>query len=725
MTSTTAPQFSHHRSAGVSIVVALVDQLPSGSESSAHPADVVPTVLHWGADLGPLEEADVAALVEARRDWAPHSALDLPTWLGVLPDQARGFTGTPAVEVQREESGAAWAPRLTAWTMTTTDGRTVLRGRDDEAGVATTTTLELTEEGLLLAATELTNSGPTPLTVHAVRTVLPIGSEAIELLDLTGRWTRERSPQRHPFHQGTWQRASRHGRTGHSSTLVLVAGSGGFGFRSGAVWGVHLGWSGDQVLHAERTPEGDAVLGAAELLGPGEVVLAPGTSYLTPTTYASWSAAGLDTMSERYHRWRRRCSPGARSPRPVVVNTWEAVYFDHDLGKLTALADAAAEVGAERFVLDDGWFRGRRDDRRGLGDWTVDREVWPRGLHPLVDHVHGLGMDFGLWVEPEMVNVDSDLAREHPDWILRGRGGLPPEWRFQQVLDLQHPDAYAHVRDALLALLDEYDIAFLKWDHNRDLVDAGHRGRPAVHGQTLALYRLLDELREAHPGVEIESCASGGGRVDLGVLSRTDRIWASDTIDALERQRIQRWTTLLVPPEIMGAHVGGPTSHTTGRTQHLDFRAATALLGHFGIEWDLTRASAQERAELAAWVAVHKQVRALVATGRLVRGEHPDPAVLVTGVVAQDASEAVYVVAAIDSTLTRSPLPVSLPGLDPARRYRLRPLGPRGTGQLLAPSWSWVAEGHLDLPGSVIEAGVRVPRMHPESAWVLHARALV
>jgi alpha-galactosidase len=724
VTSAATLSFCHHRAAGVSLVVALVDRPRTPGASAAEPADPVPTVLHWGADLGPLDEADVAALVEARRDWAPHSALDVPTWLGLVPEQARGFTGTPGLEVLRDEPGTAWAPRLDDWSMQTSGNRTELRGQDPEVGVQVVTTLELTEEGLLLAATEVTNTGATPLTLQAVRTVLPVGPEATELLDLTGRWTRERAPQRRPFQQGTWQRAARHGRTGHSSTLVMVAGSRGFDFRAGAVWGVHLGWSGDHVHYAERTAEGDAVLGTHELLGPGELVLEPGAGHVTPTTYASWSGTGLDGMSERYHRWRRRCSPGARSPRPVVVNTWEAVYFDHDLAKLTALADAAAEIGAERFVLDDGWFRGRRDDHAGLGDWTVDPEVWPQGLHPLVDHVRGLGMEFGLWVEPEMVNVDSDLAREHPDWVLKGRGSLPPEWRFQQVLDLQHPDAYAHVRDALLALLAEYDIAFLKWDHNRDLVDPGHEGRPAVHGQTLALYRLLDELRAAHPTLEIETCASGGGRVDLGILARTDRIWASDTIDALERQRIQRWTTLLAPPEIVGAHVGGPTSHTTGRTQHLDFRAATALIGHFGIEWDLTSASAEERADLAAWVAVHKQVRDLVATGRYVRGEHPDPAVLVTGVVAEDASEAVYVVAAIDSTLTRGPLPVSLPGLDPDRRYRLEPLGPRGSGQLRLPDWSWVREGHLDLPGTVLTAGVRVPRMDPESAWVLHVRAL-
>ena len=216
--------------------------------------------------------------------------------------------------------------------------------------------------------------------------------------------------------------------------------------------------------------------------------------------------------------------------------------------------------------------------------------VWPQGLHPLVDHVTSLGMEFGLWVEPEMVNPDSDLARAHPDWILRGRMSLPPAARQQQVLDLAHPEAYAYVAGRLKALLDEYPIAYLKWDHNRDLVDAGTGpgGVARVREQTLALYRLLDELKAAHPGLEIESCASGGARVDLGILDRTDRIWTSDSLDPLERLTNQRYTALVVPPELMGMHLTSPVVHSSGRTVALGLSAAVALFGHFGVEWDLT-----------------------------------------------------------------------------------------------------------------------------------------
>src|SRR5215216_6486130 len=238
---------------------------------------------------------------------------------------------------------------------------------------------------------------------------LPVPAAAAEILDLTGRWCRERHPQRRPFDHGTWLREQRRGRTGHDAPLLLVAGTPGFSWRSGEVWGVHLAWSGNSVWRADRPVDGVATLGAGELLEPGEEAGDP------PWLYAVWSDRGLDGLSARLHELIRARPSHPRRPRPVVLNTWEAVYFDHRLDRLTELADVAALIGVERFVLDDGWFRGRRDDTAGLGDWYVDEDVWPSGLHPLVSHVRGLGMEFGLWVEPEMVNLNSDIARAHPD----------------------------------------------------------------------------------------------------------------------------------------------------------------------------------------------------------------------------------------------------------------------------------------------------------------------
>jgi len=685
-----------------------------------------PVLLHWGAALGDPSATDLAGLVESHTPGVPHSALDAPRQRGLLGQGTAGYTGLPALEGLRPGgSPAAWAPLIGGWSWdvddTGEDATVRLLGSDDEAGWAVELHLELSEEGLLRLRTSVTNAAEQPLVLAAVRSALPVPARASELLDLTGRWCRERTPQRRSWLAGTHLREGRHGRTGHDATLLLAAGVPGFGFGHGEVWATHVAWSGDHQAYAERTPEGECLLGGGELLAPGELELAPGERYDAPWLVGTHGAAGLDEASARLHGWLRRHSPRTRGTRPVLVNTWEAVYMDHDLATLTELAEAAAEVGVERFVLDDGWFQARRTDRAGLGDWVVDDEVWPDGLQPLVDEVQRLGMDFGLWVEPEMVNEDSDLARAHPEWVLRGRSTPSPSWRHQQVLDLQHPAAYAHVRDQLLALLAEYDIAFLKWDHNRDLIDVAHDGRPAVHGQTLAFYRLLDELHAAHPDLEIESCASGGGRIDLEVLTRTDRVWASDTIDAVERQRIQRWTSLLVPPELMGAHLGGPVAHTTGRTHQTGFRAATALLGHFGIEWDLRGLGPEDRAEVAAWVALHKEARPVVASGRMVRGDHPDPAVVVTGVVSEDRSEAWYVVATVDTTVAQSVGPVRLPGLDPDRSYAVTDRTPSGTRHRAEIGSTWLEGDGVVLGGRTLGAvGVRFPALPPEAAHVLH-----
>jgi alpha-galactosidase len=696
--------------------------------------DGVPVVRHWGADLGDLTSDDVHAVAGSASRTVNHSSLDSPRVLPLLPDPARGHPGTPSVTGHRPGGGATASASFHTWSAQARDGGVVLVGTDAESGLEVRCEVSLRPAGVVTLDYRLTNTGDGAYVVGGVVATVPVPARARELLDLTGRWSRERAPQRMPLQQGAWQRTGRHGRTGHDAPLLTVVGTPGFGFRSGEVWGLHVAWSGDHLSVAERLPEGFAVLGGGELLGPGEVVLEPGATYDAPTVLAAWSDAGLDGLSNRLHRHVRSMPHLSDRPRPVVLNTWEAVYFDHDVDTLRRLADVAAEVGVERFVLDDGWFEGRTDDFRALGDWTVDSKRWPQGLHPLVDHVKSLGMEFGLWVEPEMVNEDSALARAHPDWLLRGRGALPPPWRHQQVLDLQHPAAYAHVRDALLGLLDEYDIAFLKWDHNRDLVDVGtgpdaaHR-TGAVHGQTRALYRLLDDLLEAHPGVEIETCASGGGRVDLGILSRTHRLWASDTNDALERIGIQRWTQLLVPPELVGQHVGAPVAHTTGRTHRLAFRAPAALLGHFGVEWDLLAAGPDEREELAGWIATYRHLRPILRTGTLVRGDHPDPGLVLTGIVAADRREAWYVVAQVAASQTTSPAPVLLPGLDPALRYTVTPAGPRDAGAPGADlSRSWLDEqgdSPLAIPGSALtSSGIQLPVLAPESARVLRVAAV-
>jgi alpha-galactosidase len=708
------PEVVHLRAGGCSIVL---DARGPG----------LPLLLHWGADLGELSGTARAGLVTARVPAVARSTLDKPVPPSLLPQHAEGWPGRPGLSGHRD--GLDWSPLFALDAIDRAgDGQVTVQATDAVARLGLRSELELSPTGLLRLRHTVRNDGDAPYLVDELTVALPIPARATELLDFSGHWCRERHPQRHPLPLGSWVRENRRGRTGHDATIGLLAGTPQFGFRSGEVWAVHIGWSGNHRSYAERWPSGDAVLGAGELLLPGEVRLGPGQEYATPWLYAAYSSRGLDGISGAFHAYLRARPghPGPDRPRPIVLNTWEAVYYNHDLDRLRVLADSAAAIGVERFVLDDGWFRYRRNDAAGLGDWYVDETMWPLGLGPLVSHVHSLGMQFGLWVEPEMVNHDSDLYRAHPDWILAAGRRLPLGRRNQQLLDLVNPATYAYVRSRLDALLSEYDIAFLKWDHNRDLIDAGHQGRPAVHAQTLAVYRMLDELRAAHPGLEIESCSSGGGRIDLGILERTDRVWPSDCNDALERQVIQRWTGLLLPPELVGTHVGPPRAHTTGRVNDLSFRTATALFGHAGIEWDIVTASPEERAALATWIGFYKRQRQLLHSGEVVHADHPDPAAIVHGVVATDRSEALYAYVQLETSRFAVPVPVRLPGLDPARTYRVTPVDPAGPPlaiQHLPPPW--YEDGEATLLGRVLGSdGLAVPALGPEQALMLQVASV-
>jgi alpha-galactosidase len=693
----------HLRSAGTSV---LVDASGLGS----------PAVVHWGADLG--EGLDLVATVAGLRA-PPRRDLDdrADASVVLVPLPHGGYPGRPGLSMS--VSGRGEPTLLLVEVLPFEDGIVfVCNGWDHD--LVLRTTLRLDDAGVVMLRHVLTNRGPSELSLAELNLVLPLPPNADEIIDTTGRWAKEQQPQRRHLDFGAWVRSSRRGRPGHDSTLVLLAGVGPVRNRSAECWGVHLGWSGDRDSWVERSQTFAPVIGAGELLQPGEVVLGTGESYGTPWLYAAYSGRGLDGISAAMHHHLRLRPTHPVSPRPVTLNTWEAVYFDGDLINLSALAERAAEVGVERYVLDDGWFRGRRDDTAGLGDWFVDEKRWPHGLHPLVDHVKAAGLEFGLWVEPEMVNADSDLFREHPDWALRVDGELPTAWRNQYALDLQNPDVFGYLLERLTSLVAEYEVGYLKWDHNRDVFGVSHGGRPAMHGQTLALYRLLDAVKADHPALEIESCSSGGARIDLGILARTDRVWTSDTIDALERVSIQRWTSLLLPPELMGAHIGGPSSHTTGRRHDLSFRFAVALLGHLGIEWDLTTVSPEELAAVASCVAFSKRWRPLIHTGYVVNADVPFPSATLTGVVSKDATEGLFVYAQLVGAEQESPTRVLLPGLRSDLTYRLEVHTPAGDGPPRARVLpDWIEATSPALSGAVLTSvGLPLPALLPEQALI-------
>ncbi|ROP60901.1 alpha-galactosidase [Curtobacterium sp. ZW137] len=712
----------HLTTAGVSLVLDCTDAR-------------LPSVVHWGAALGELSTEDLQAIVTAGREPIVSNAVDEPIRVAILPEPHAGWSGKPGVSGHRD--GEDWSPRFTTTSIDVigeahetraheTPGReaaptridagpatVVVEAADAHAQLAVRLEIELLPSGLVRTRAALTNTGTGTYTVDDLTVALPIPTRAREVLDFAGRWGKERTPQRRELVVGIHEREGRKGRTGADAATVLSVGVPGFGFADGELWGVHAAWSGNHRHFAERLFNGKQVIGGGELLLPGEVRLGAGETYEGPWLFGAY-ANGLDEQARRFHRYLRSRPQHPRSVRPMTINVWEAVYFDHDLARLEDLADRSARLGVERFVLDDGWFRHRRNDFAGLGDWFVDEDVWPEGLSPLVDHVRAAGMQFGLWFEPEMINEDSDLARAHPEWIMQADGRLPVRSRHQQVLNLAIPEAYEYVLDRMTVIIDEYRIDYVKWDHNRDLVEAGYRdGGAAVHEQTLAAYRLMAALKDRFPGFEIESCSSGGSRVDLGVIEHTDRVWVSDCIDPLERQQMNRWTMQLLPAELLGSHIASGVNHTTGRWHDLSFRAGTALFGHLGIEWDLSKATAAEERDLAEWIALYKDTRALLHGGDLVRVDQVDDTLNVYGVVAPDRREAMFFLASLAAPEVSLRGRITFRDLDPDARYRVDPvLIGSGADGVRAPEW-W--SGARVFTGRVLASvGLEAPATYTE-----------
>ncbi|CAH0182606.1 Alpha-galactosidase [Microbacterium sp. Bi128] len=722
-TGTTPDVFVHLSSAGVSLVLDATEQR-------------LPSIVHWGTALGSQTLDDVTSLALAALEPQSGNVVDAAVRVAVLPEHHAGWEGKPGLVGHRD--GRSWSPRFVlegveidgsavsdAGLVETGAASLVFRAHDAEAGLGLILEIELLASGLLRTRAEVRNAAEGIYTVDDVNLALPVPIRAREILDFAGRWSRERVPQRRDLVVGIHEREGRKGRTGPEAATVLSVGTPGFGFSSGEVWGIHVGFSGNHRHYAEQLSAGAQVVGGGELLLPGEVRLAEGATYRTPWLYGAYGD-GLDEQAHRFHRFLRARRSHPTRPRPVTLNVWEAVYFDHDVPRLLDLADRAAALGVERFVLDDGWFSGRRDDTSGLGDWTVDQEIWPDGLTPLLERVTALGMEFGLWFEPEMVNENSELARAHPEWIMQTGGRLPIRGRNQQVLNLGIPEAFDHVLTHMTDILAAHDIAYIKWDHNRDLIDAGTfpTGVAGVHEQTLATYRLMDELKRRFPALEIESCSSGGARVDLGVIERTDRVWVSDCIDPLERQQMMRWTMQLMPAELLGSHVGSTVNHTTGRFHELSFRAATALFGHFGIEWDLAKATDRENADLAEWIAFYKTHRALLHSGDMMRADTVDPAFQVYGSIARDRSEALVFLAFLSRSTISPRGRFTVPGLDPDTRYRVTPVvvGAPDHGRA-DPLWYGDGSGVVLSGRALASAGLHIPGSFPERVVIYRITA--
>ncbi|WP_328676195.1 alpha-galactosidase [Streptomyces sp. NBC_01261] len=508
-----------------------------------------------------------------------------------------------------------------------------------------------------------------------------------QLSQLHGRWAAESRLVRSALTYGEKVIGSRRGHTGHQH-LPWVALDTDATEERGEVYGCALGWSGSWRIAVAQLPDARVQIGGgAGYDDSGLLLLAPGESFTAPVFAGLWSDAGFGGASRTWHDYQRTyVIPDADQDRPVLYNSWEATQFDISEEQQETLAQRAAAVGVELFVVDDGWFGARTSDRAGLGDWTPNPDRFPAGLKPLADRVHAHGMRFGIWVEPEMVNPDSDLYRAHPDWVQYQEGRKRTEFRNQLVLNLAREDVQEYLWEQLDGLLSSAPIDYVKWDFNRCFTDAGWPGD--AYPQRLwidhvrALYALFDRLRAAHPGVAFESCSGGGGRIDLGIMSRTDQVWTSDNTDPLDRLAIQHGFSQIHPARVMAAWVtDSPNTQLNGRVSSLRFRFVSAMAGVLGVGGDLSEWTGEELAEARRWVDLYKEIRPLVQHGDLHRLRPPSGGL---GAVQYVRGDETVVLALLQAQHYGEPLPaLRLRGLDPAASYECLETGEVHRGAVL------------------------------------------
>lgn len=539
--------------------------------------------------------------------------------------------------------------------------------------------------GILRRSATISNQTATPVIIeqaNAATWFLPRGRD-YTLRFLSGRWAGENNVDERPVQPGKTVLESRRGTTGMQNEPWFAVRRNDANETNGQVWFGALAWSGSwQITIDQDQVEQVRISGGFNPFDFG-YKLAAGANLNTPSFYAGVTSEGLGEASRLMHRLElTKILPQAPTPRvrPVLYNSWEATGFKVDEAGQIALAEKAASIGVERFVMDDGWFGARNSDKAGLGDWVVNTQKFPHGLKPLIERVHALGMDFGLWVEPEMVNPDSDLYRAHPDWVLHMNGRPRTEGRNQLVLNLARADVRAYVYNALDKLLSENDIAFFKWDYNRSWSEPGWPEVAPDEQKNVYVdfirnyYGILEELRKKHPKVEIESCSSGGGRIDLGVMHLTDEVWTSDNTDAFDRLRIQDGFTQAWTPAVMMAWVTDSPNWVNSRTLSLEYRFLSSMQGSLGIGADLSKWQPQDFDTARRLIAEYKAIRKTVQQGNLYRLVSPQNGSeqSATESVSPDRAHAVLF-AFLHSSMENYPYPtVHLQGLDANAKYRIR-----------------------------------------------------
>ncbi len=571
----------------------------------------------------------------------------------------------------------------------------LLHLKDGLIGLEVTLSYTLFDDAAaVVRSVKLHNASDGDLTIErAYSLCLELPDSRYDLITLSGAWAREREINRRPLAMGEQGVSSLKGATSLHATNALFLARPETTESVGEAIGAALVYSGNfkASVHVDSNKCSRAFLGINDADFAWK--LAPGETFHTPEAVLVYSDAGLDGMSRQFHRiCAEHLVRGkfARAPRPILLNNWEATYFNFNEEKLLKIARTAADVGVELFVLDDGWFGHRDDDTTSLGDWYVDTKKLPMGMKHLTDQVHAMGLKFGLWFEPEMISPKSDLYEKHPDWAIHIPGRTPVEQRQQLTLDLSREDVQDYVYECVASHLREDGIDYVKWDMNRNFSNIGSallppdRQKELPHRYMLGLYRVLEKLVTEFPDVLFESCSSGGGRFDMGMLHYMPQTWTSDNTDALCRCRIQYSTSMIFPPFAMGSHVSAVPNHQTGRITPIATRGNVAMSGCFGYELDLNTLTAEELEQVRAQIARVKELRQTLLYGdfhRLLSPYEGNDTAWIT--VRPDKKEAVFMLTRALALPGTYPLLVKLRGLDEKAVYAVQETGERYTGSEL------------------------------------------
>jgi len=582
----------------------------------------------------------------------------------------------------------------------------LLHLKDELIGLEATLSYTLFDDvaGVMRSVKLHNASGHDLVIERAYSLCLELPDSRYDLITLSGKWARERELFRRPLVMGEQGVSSLRGATSLFTSNMLFLARPETTEAQGEAIGAALVYSGNFTasVHVDANRNSRVFLGLNGVDFAWK--LAPGADFHTPEAVTVYSDTGLDGMSRQFHRvCAEHLVRGkfARAPRPILLNNWEATYFNFNEEKLLKIARTAADVGVELFVLDDGWFGHRDDDHTSLGDWYVDTRKLPHGLRHLTDQVHAMGLKFGLWFEPEMVSPKSDLYEKHPDWAIHIPGREPVQQRQQLTLDMSREDVQDYVYECVASHLRADGIDYVKWDMNRHFSNIGSALLPAdqqkelPHRYMLGLYRVLEKLVNEFPDVLFESCSSGGGRFDMGMLHYMPQTWTSDNTDALCRCRIQYSTSLVFPPFAMGSHVSAVPNHQTGRITPIETRGNVAMSGCFGYELDLNTLSADDLEKVRRQIARVKELRATLLYGdfhRLISPYEGNDTAWIT--VSPDQNEAVFMFARAMHLPATDPVLVKLRGLAPEKTYTIRETGESYTGAELMhlglavrPSW--------------------------------------